>query len=395
MGLGSVAVKRVCRGGVMMAAIAGGLAWGQEGRSRAANTMLEPTGAMGEDAGEGVAVEGAAATKGKLRILFADVEGGQATLWVTPAGKSLLVDTGWPGNGGRDADRIVALAHRAGLRQIDTVLLTHFHVDHAGGVPDLLHRIRVGRFLDHGPNTEPADAETAKAYAAYRKAMVGRKVGRSTVKVGEVLPGWGGSGVVATVVSAAKDVLPAPLAGEDRNLGKENEACERSPERAAEGTENDQSVGIVVQFGRFRAVDLGDLTWGVERGLVCPVNRLGTVDLMVVSHHGTARSNSPALIAALAPEVAVVDNGERKGAEAATMQTLENAANGVGAVWQLHAAASVGPELNTVQERMANRAGEDGNWLEVDASRDGSMEVTNGRTGQVVRYSGGERPHRS
>ena len=354
--------------------------------------MTEPKGALGEDAGGGVAVDGAAATRGKLRILFADVEGGQATLWVTPGGRSLLVDTGWPGNGGRDADRIAALAHRAGLRQIDTVLLTHFHTDHAGGVPELVKKIRVGRFL--GP------------WGEYRAGRSGDGAGLCGVPEGggEAQGGADGGagrrgaagvgrigGVEATVVSAAGAVLTEPLAGE----GKENEACARSPERAAEGSENDQSVGVVVQFGRFRAVDLGDLTWGVERGLVCPTNKLGAMDLMVVSHHGTARSNSPALLAAVRPEVAVVDNGERKGAEAETMGNLASAANGVGAVWQLHAAASVGPELNTVQERMANRAGEDGNWLEVDASRDGTMEVTNGRTGQVIRYSGGERPHRS
>ena len=377
--------------GVVMAAMVGGMAWGQEGRSRAANTMVEPKGALGEDAGGGVEQDGPAETKGKLRILFADVEGGQATLWVTPQGKSLLVDTGWPGNGGRDADRIVALAHRAGLRQIDAVLLTHFHTDHAGGVPELLRKIRVGRFLDHGVNTEPGDPETARAYAGYRKALAGRKGMRTTVRVGEALPGWGGAGVEATVVSAAGAVLPTALAGQ----GKENEACARSSERAAEGSENDQSVGVAVQFGRFRGLDLGDLTWGVERGLVCPVNKLGGMDLLVVSHHGTARSNSPALIAAVRPEVAIVDNAPRKGAEAETMRTLAAEDNGVGAVWQLHAAASVGPELNTVQERMANRAGEDGSWLEVDASRDGTMEVTNGRTGQVIRYSAGARAHRS
>lgn len=388
-------LRRIWCGAVLMAIVGGGAMWAQEGRSRAANTMMEPTGSLGEDAGGGVEADGPADTRGKLRILFADVEGGQATLWVTPAGKSLLIDTGWPDNGGRDADRIAALAHRAGLRQIDVVLLTHYHVDHAGGVPDLVRKIRVGRFLDHGPNTEAGDADTAKAYAAYRKVAAARKGGRTTVRAGELLPGWGGGGVQATVVSAAGAVLQAPLAGEAAGLGKQNEACERSPKRAAEGSENDHSVGVVVQFGRFRAADLGDLTWGVERGLACPVNELGAMDLLVVSHHGTARSNSPALIAAVQPEVAVMDNGERKGGEAETMQTLAAGANGVGAVWQLHAAASVGPELNTVQERMANRAGEDGNWLEVDASRDGTVEVTNGRTGKVTRYTGGVRPHRN
>src|ERR1700685_569933 len=60
-----------------------------------------------------------------LRIYAIDVEGGQATLIVTPQGQSLLIDTGWPGFNGRDADRIVAAAHAAGLKRIDYVLITH------------------------------------------------------------------------------------------------------------------------------------------------------------------------------------------------------------------------------------------------------------------------------
>lgn len=78
-----------------------------------------------------------------LHIYFVDVEGGQATLFVTPAGQSLLIDTGWPGNDGRDADRIVAAAKKAGIGKIDYVLITHFHDDHVGGVPQLVARIPV------------------------------------------------------------------------------------------------------------------------------------------------------------------------------------------------------------------------------------------------------------
>ncbi len=388
----SVRMRHVVCG---MALLAGGFAAsGQNGRSRAAEMPPEPTGALGQNAGGGVEVSsGAAGTAGKLRVLFADVEGGQATLFVTPKGRSLLVDTGWPGNGGRDAQRIVLLAHRAGLKRIDAVLLTHYHVDHAGGVPELVARIPVGRFLDHGGNTEPGVPETAAAFLGYEKVLRRRRIPRTTVRVGQALPvpGLRAEGVEAMVVSSDGGVLETPLP----DAGKPNPACGRSPERPLEGSENDRSVGFVLRFGRFRALDLGDLTWGMERSLVCPVDKLGAMDLMVVSHHGTARSNSPALIFAVRPRVAVIDNGPHKGAEAATMKTLEDSNNDVGAVWQLHAAEGLAPELNTVQDRMANRAGEDGSWLEVDASRDGTLEVTNGRTGQVIRYSGAAPRHRS
>ena len=98
---------------------------------------------------------GAASTNAKpLQIYFIDVEGGQATLIVSPSGQSLLIDAGWPGYEGRDADRIVAVAHQAGLKQLDYVLITHYHRDHVGGIPQLADGIKIGTFVDHGPNLE-------------------------------------------------------------------------------------------------------------------------------------------------------------------------------------------------------------------------------------------------
>src|SRR5437870_10026803 len=102
--------------------------------------------ALGFVAFDSVAFAQPAATPLKpLQIYFVDVEGGQATLFVTPAGQSLLIDTGWPGNNGRDADRIVAAAKLAGISKIDYLLVTHFHSDHVGGVPQLVARIQIGR----------------------------------------------------------------------------------------------------------------------------------------------------------------------------------------------------------------------------------------------------------
>ena len=289
----------------------------QTGRSRAEGSP-EAAGPAAAVAGGGVTVP-AAHTAGALRIFFADVEGGQATLLVSSTGQSLLIDTGWPGFNGRDADRIVALAHRAGLRRIDTVLLTHYHTDHAGGVPALVARIPVGRFFDHGDNTEfsatqPDSADTVRAYTAYRKLLAQKRIPRQTVKIGQILPI---KGVRAEVVSSNGGVLETPLLAA---VGRGNPACATSPEKALEDSENDKSVGLLITFGQLRVLDLGDLTWAMERSLVCPVDKLGRVDLFVVSHHGSERSNSPALLAAIQPRVAIMDNGPHKGGEPGTFR---------------------------------------------------------------------------
>ena len=364
----------------------------QAGRSRAEQTP-EAAGPIAAVAGGGVAVP-AANIAGSLRLFFADVEGGQATLLVTPAGQSLLIDTGWPGFNGRDADRIVALAHRAGVHRIDLVLLTHYHIDHTGGLPALALRIPIGRVFDHGDNTEispnqPGYQDTERVFAAYRKLLAKKRIPRQTVKIGQILPI---KGVRAEVVSSNGGVLEQPLLAA---IGRDNPACATSPMKPLENSENDKSIGLMITFGKLRLLDLGDLTWALERSLVCPVDKLGLVDLFIVSHHGAERSNSPALLAAIQPRVAIMDNGPHKGGEPGTFRTLEDPASGVGALWQLHAAEGVGAELNTMQDRMANRAGEDGNWIEVDAAADGTMDVTNGRTGDVVRYAEDVTKHRT
>src|SRR5690348_18056342 len=154
----------------------------------------------------GFSVHAAEASK-PLQFYFVDVEGGQATLVVSPSGESLLIDAGWPGNEGRDADRILAAAHQAGLTQIDYVLITHYHRDHVGGVPQLVDGIKVGTFVDHGPNQE--DSEVTRAdYAAYEKASGGHP--RVTVK-----PGWGLpiKGIEVRVLAAAGDHITAALPG--------------------------------------------------------------------------------------------------------------------------------------------------------------------------------------
>src|SRR5207249_397643 len=153
-----------------------------------------------------------------LQIYFVDVEGGQATLFVTPAGQSLLIDTGWPGFDGRDADRIVAAAKNAGITKIDYVLITHFHTDHVGGVPQLAARIPIGTFIDHGENRESTDGPTVQGWEAYQKLLASGEYKRITAKPGEVLPI---KDIRAEVVSADGLVISTPLPG----AGQENQYC--------------------------------------------------------------------------------------------------------------------------------------------------------------------------
>ena len=249
-----------------------------------------------------------AAPSGKLQIYFIDVEGGQSTLFVSPDKHSLLIDTGWPGNRGRDADRIAQAAKQAGIAKIDTVLLTHYHVDHTGGVPQLVAKIPVGTFIDHGPNRETSDAATEAAYEGYQKVLATGKYGHITAKAGEILPVLGPE-IKVKALSADGVLIDKPLPG----AGAQNPYCAKSETRPPDHTENARSLGVEITFGKLRILDLGDLTWDKEMQMMCPVNRIGRVDLLVVSHHGWNQSSSPALVDAIQPRVAIMDNGEKKG----------------------------------------------------------------------------------
>jgi competence protein ComEC len=320
---------------------------------------------------------------GKLRIYFIDVEGGQSTLFVTPAGKSLLIDTGWPGNNFRDADRIVAAAKRAGLNRIDSVLITHFHEDHVGGVPQLVQRIPVGTFFVHGPNRELDHGDTEQGYAAFQKVLAQTKAKEIVPKPGDRLPI---EGLDATVISSDGKVIQTPLPG----AGQPNTYCKQSEIRPPDQTENARSLGVLIRFGDLRILDLGDLTWDKERDLMCPENRLGKVDLLVVSHHGWYESSSPALVEAIHPRVAIMDNGAKKGGSIPTLDTVRKAP-GLEALWQLHYSDEGGATHNTPAEYIANLDGPDaGHDIEVTASRDGSFTVHNSRTGADKHYAAGK-----
>jgi competence protein ComEC len=314
---------------------------------------------------------------GDLKVYFADVEGGQATLFVPPSGENLLVDAGWPGTA--NADKVIALCKLAGIKKIDNLLITHYHIDHVGGVPEVAARIPVGRFIDHGVNREDNDKATVSSWQAYQNLLAKGHYAHLTVKPGEILPI---TGMHVEVVSADGNVIDKPLAG----AGATNAACAASPLKPVENTENDRSVGTIITFGKLRIADLGDLTWNKERLLMCPVNKLGKVDVYIVSHHGFNRSSSPALLNAIDPRVSIMDNGAVKGAEAEAWTIIDHSP-GLKDLWQLHTAIHTDAAHNVSDDRIANLPGPDAfHYLVLTGRRDASLTVTNSRTSQTVDY---------
>jgi beta-lactamase superfamily II metal-dependent hydrolase len=310
-----------------------------------------------------------------LDIHIIDVEGGQATLFVLPSGESLLVDTGFPGVNGRDADRIAAAAKRAGLSRIDTLVVTHYHSDHVGGVPALASRLPIGTFVDHGPTVETGDGP-ASLYSAYVDA---RAKGRHVLaRPGDVLRV---GDLQITVVSAAGDLITKPLAG----AGEANPLCADYAPKDPDPTENARSVGMLLTYGRFRMLDLGDLTWNKEHDLACPNNLIGKVDVYLTTHHGLNQSGLPALVHAVHPRVAIMNNGARKGGSVDALRSLR-AAPGLEDLWQLHYSLDGGAALNAPEPLLANVDETTAHEITIAAQRDGSFVVTNGRNGHTKRY---------
>jgi competence protein ComEC len=311
-----------------------------------------------------------------LRIYAIDVEGGQSTLLVSPAGASLLVDTGWSGNNGRDAERIQAAMRDAGISQIDKVFITHFHIDHVGGVPNLVARVEVGQFLDHGVNREDSDI-TRHDYAAYIKAI--GDTPRRTIHPGDTIDIPGLQIIVLTAdgehISSVPFVKPEP-----------NPLCATEPKWDLDETENPRSAGILVRYGKFRFLDLGDLTKAKEIPLVCPKNLIGTVDLYLVNHHGFNLSNSKAFVDAIHPRVAIMDNGAHKAGSPEAWQTVHESPD-LEDLWMLHTAEDSDAAHNSAEPLIANlKGGVDGAYFKVDVRTDGSFSVLNSRTGQTKEY---------
>jgi len=306
-----------------------------------------------------------------LRIYFIDVEGGQATLIVSPSGQSLLIDTGWRGYDGRDADRIVRAAKSAKLKKLDYVLITHYHRDHVGGVPQLADRMKIGFLLDHGPNTE--DTRVVKEdYIDYSKVLQKVSIQHVVEKPGDTIPI---RDIDVKVLTAAGQHIESGLPGG----GQPNAACASTPKRENDPSENAQSLGVLLTYGNFRFIDLGDLTWNKELELMCPNNPVGKVTVYLTSHHGLDQSGSPALVHALQPRVAVMNNGARKGGSPAAWQIVKNSP-GLEDIWQLHYSMEGGKEHNAPDSFIANVDEHcEGLGLELEAKQDGSFTIINAR----------------
>jgi beta-lactamase superfamily II metal-dependent hydrolase len=312
----------------------------------------------------------------RLQVYFVDVEGGQATLFVSPSGESLLVDTGWPDAGGRDADRIVSAAKLAGVKQIDFLVITHYHLDHVGGVPQLAARIPIRTFVDHGPSVE-SGPQADQLVAAYRSV---RDQGKHLLaKPGDLIPI---RGIEVQVLTAAGNEISRPLPG----AGAPNPLCAGAKRKSSDPSENAQSVGLLITYGKFRMIDLGDLTWNKELGLACPNNKIGTIDVYLSTHHGLDLSGAPALVHALHPMVAIMDNGAKKGGSPEAWQTVRSSP-GLEDIWQLHYALQAGKANNAPEAFIANLEENcKGSWIELSAEPDGEFTVTNGRNGMTKAY---------
>jgi competence protein ComEC len=316
-----------------------------------------------------LALAGALSGAKSLEILSIDVEGGQATLFAAPGGESMLVDTGWGGHNHRDAERIAAAAKMAGVKRIDYLVITHYHSDHVGGVSQLAEKLPIRNFVDHGENMEHSK-EVDQLYAAYVDHRA--KGTHIQVKPGDTIPI---KGIEVRVLTAAGETIAAPLPGG----GQPNPDCASFERHAVDTSENARSVGILITFGQFRMIDLGDLTWNREFDLVCPTNKVGPVDVYLVSHHGIDQSGSPQLLHALHPRVAIMNNGARKGGSPSAWQIVHDTP-GLLDLWQLHFAIEGGKEHNSSDTVVANLDEAcEGKWLRINAQSDGSFTVYNSR----------------
>ncbi|MDA0283325.1 MAG: MBL fold metallo-hydrolase [Planctomycetota bacterium] len=318
---------------------------------------------------------------GRLDVYFIDVEGGAATLFVTPAGESLLIDSGYPGYDFRDRDRIVDVAkNHAQIKQIDHALVSHWHLDHYGNHAALTEKIRIGNFWDRGiPATLEEDKNFEERIVAYRAASQNQS---KTIKAGDSLPLKSGSTSLAMkVVTASREVI--------ENVGEANPFAKLHETQPVDRSDNAASISLMTSFGRFRFLCCGDLTWNIEAKLVTPNNSLGQVDVFMVTHHGLPNSNNPALVLAIDPVVAIMCNGPTKGGHEQTQQTLRKVKS-LKDLYQLHQNVNLAADQQAPAEFIANvgKLGEcAGVFVKMSVAADGdSYTVQIGADGKVREY---------
>lgn len=318
---------------------------------------------------------------GQLDIYFIDVEGGAATLFVTPAGESILIDSGYPDYGGRDRDRIVKVAtEQAKIEQIDHALVSHWHLDHYGNHASLTEKIKIASFWDRGiPDALQEDGKFVDRIADYRKASQNQS---KAVKPGDLLPLKSGKTPLSVrIVTASRNVIPND--GEPNPFASENEPM---PE---DKSDNAASVSSLLQFGSFRFLTCGDLTWNIEAKLMTPNNPVGKVDVFMVTHHGLPSSNNPVLVKAIDPIVAVMCNGPTKGGAESTQETLRQVAS-LKHLYQLHRNVQLAADAQTPKNFIANDGQTDGCqgvFVKLSVAADGkSYTVQIGENGKPRKY---------
>lgn len=283
-----------------------------------------------------------------LDIHFVDTEGGAATLIVTPTGESILIDCGNPGS--RDAERIHKATQKAGLKQIDHMIITHWHSDHYGGIDRLIKLIPIKNFYDHG--VPDMLSEDKKGFAALIEPYKAATAGKSkTVKPGDEIKMQQAEGKPALKLLC--------LCGDgkviaDKPDAPKNPLVKDHKDKPVDTSDNARSLGFVLSYGDFRFLDLGDLTWNIEHLLVSPSDKIGLVDVYQTTHHGLDISNNPVLVNTVKPRVAICNNGARKGAHAFVIATLRRV-EGIEAIYQVHKNVTVGEAENTDAEFIANK----------------------------------------